>query len=94
MSQNQPKLLATEPYSVVYFADNIVEAKSIAVGERKDNIYVSLDNYKDLSDLSWTIKQKPPEMVVVTTDNFLQKSEQVLTAGSRIICPAAAIRLP
>jgi ATP-dependent exoDNAse (exonuclease V) alpha subunit len=71
-------------HSDVYFADNIVDAKSIAVGECHASIYVSLDDYKDLSGLSWTIKQKPPERVVVTTNNFLQKSEQVLYERTKI----------
>ena len=66
--------------STVYLSDNLVDAKSIAVGDREANIFVSLDHYRDVSDISWALDSLPkkPDTVAMVTDSFDKHNEKVL----------------
>ena len=63
-----------------YITDNFVDAKSITIGNKKANIYMSLDHYRDLKDISWILNQseRPFTQVILTTDNFEKTTEKSL----------------
>lgn len=70
----------TENTGSFYITDNFVDGKSIAIGNRKANVYMSLEHYSDLKDIAWILKQheKAPTHVTLTTDNFGKATEKSL----------------
>ncbi len=53
-------------FSSVYLLDNLVDAKSIAVGDRVANIFVRLDCYRDLIGIAWArdlLPKKPYDLL-------------------------------
>ncbi|PIR10216.1 MAG: hypothetical protein COV52_09665 [Gammaproteobacteria bacterium CG11_big_fil_rev_8_21_14_0_20_46_22] len=66
--------------STVFIADNVIDAKSIAVGNPEANIFVSLDHYRDLGDITWAMDALPkkPGSIALVTDNFDKQNEKEL----------------
>lgn len=70
----------TESVGSFYITDNFVDGKSIAIGNRKADVYMSLEHYQDLENISWILKrhEKVPTQVTLTTDNFEKATEKSL----------------
>ncbi|MCB1827144.1 MAG: toprim domain-containing protein, partial [Coxiellaceae bacterium] len=66
--------------STVFIANNLVDAKSIAVGDPNANIFMSLHHYHDLDDISWAIDTLPnkPGAIALITDHFGGQTEKTL----------------
>ena len=64
----------------VFIANNLVDAKSIAVGDPNANIFMSLHHYHGLNDISWAIDTLPnnPGAIALVADHFDQQTEKTL----------------
>ncbi len=66
--------------STVFITDNLVDAKSIAVGDPHAHIFISLHHYRDLEAIAWVIDTLPtkPGAIALTTDHFDSQTEKTL----------------
>ncbi len=66
--------------STVFITNNLVDAKSIAVGDPNATIFLSLHHYHDLNDIAWAIDTLPnkPGAIALVTDHFDQHTEKTL----------------
>ena len=68
--------------STVFIANNLVDAKSIAVGDSSVTIFMSLHHYHDLNDIAWVIDTLPkkPGAIALVTDHFSVQNDKTLFA--------------
>jgi ATP-dependent exoDNAse (exonuclease V) alpha subunit len=65
-----------------YVTNDFVDAASIAVANKKTNIYVSLDQYRDLEQLTWLFGNKA-KTIYLTTNTFAKETEKALYSLSQ-----------